>query len=453
MISSELIDVVIGLVFAWFLLSLVVSGVNEALAWATRTRAKLLWRGVGQLLSAQVEAADARLRTLLVTMPRGVDDMRPAAETEASALSPMRGKADRTGTATDGADPAAEPDEASGGPTADLMVKFYEHVRRRVPDPAPRNWRTRISHIPTDVIGDAVESLAAETVTARSLVEAAGDDRELVAALGDLGEGALDRQAVSDRVPSELRERFDVAWDRARSIITYEDLAAVLAANPALVARVKAAVGSLTGSEAVLRARAEVERWFDATMDALTRFYRRQNRKIAALIALPVVFLANSDAFDLVDRLQDDQDLRAAAATSVADWAVDPLIRTESGAIDFEAACERVADLDDGDEAPAATGTPPTSSPDPIDESRRRYRCAAALFESSELLGPIGPGPLVDEIADANGRSCLVCDVASWSYEDLPGRIVTWIAVLFGSAFWYDVLRRVVGLKSKVTAA
>ena len=86
MLSSDLIDVIIGVVFAWFLLSLIVSAVNESFTWATKARSKLLWRALGQMFDNGVKAADARLRTIVVELPRGTEDVRPMATTAPSQL-------------------------------------------------------------------------------------------------------------------------------------------------------------------------------------------------------------------------------------------------------------------------------------------------------------------------------------------------------------------------------
>ncbi|MGI9028553.1 MAG: hypothetical protein ACR2HP_00990, partial [Ilumatobacteraceae bacterium] len=90
MVSSDLLDVVLGVVFAWFILSLVCSALGESFNWLTRVRSKLLWRSLSQLFDSGVKAADARLRTLVLELPKGGDDRRPTATTEDSAFSGRR---------------------------------------------------------------------------------------------------------------------------------------------------------------------------------------------------------------------------------------------------------------------------------------------------------------------------------------------------------------------------
>ncbi len=54
---SQVLEVVIGVVFVWFLLSMAVSAVNQAFSWLTRVRAKLLWHSLAGLFDAGGEGA------------------------------------------------------------------------------------------------------------------------------------------------------------------------------------------------------------------------------------------------------------------------------------------------------------------------------------------------------------------------------------------------------------
>ena len=110
------------------------------------------------------------------------------------------------------------------------------------------------------------------------------------------------------------------------------------------------------------------------------------------------------------------------------------------------------------DHSALATTTVGTASPDDgrlrsisVAEARRRFKCAGQLFASTDLLTPLGPKALWTEIRNASGSNCLLCDLGSWTIGSMFGRLVTWVALLFGASFWYDALRRLVGLKGKLT--
>ena len=52
-LDSVYIDLAIGMAVAFFLLSLIPSGLNEALAFVTRIRSKFLWAYINQLFTAK----------------------------------------------------------------------------------------------------------------------------------------------------------------------------------------------------------------------------------------------------------------------------------------------------------------------------------------------------------------------------------------------------------------
>jgi hypothetical protein len=86
MFQNDLLDLAIGLVFVWFILSLVISVVNEAFVLVFRVRAKHLWLGIGRLVSPRDGRYALRLWESVVSLPLGLDglDLRPRARRESS---------------------------------------------------------------------------------------------------------------------------------------------------------------------------------------------------------------------------------------------------------------------------------------------------------------------------------------------------------------------------------
>jgi hypothetical protein len=432
---TGLVEVAIGVVFVWFLLSLIISAVNEAFTWATRLRSKLLWQSLARLFESELKAPEARLRDLAVRLPGGKDDHRPTSSGDPSALSNLRASSTRPATTT-----ASPP-----------LQQLYDVLKRRVADPAPGSWRTRISSIGTDALSDALLGVAEATVTKASLL-ATTNDLELTTFIQGLSDGPLDKATVEGAVPTDKAAAFDAVWNDAERVVTIEDLEALLAGNSSLSRSLKAIRKNVDPSQQLGKARDEIGRWFDSSMDALTTFYRRQSRKIAAVIALPLVLLTNANSFDLYHRLRGDQDLQTAASSSAATWVAQPLNSSGSTAsIDLGKVCARatVAAASSGTtSAPTtstATSTGATGPAQAIDEARRRLDCARGIVASSSLLTFIGPRGFWHELraTDSGGLR--------WLWDGLVGRAVTWAALLFGAGFWYDVLRRLVGLKGGST--
>ena len=69
MFQNDLLDLAIGLVFVWFILSLVVSVVNEGFVLVFRIRAKHLWLGIGRLVNPRDGRYARRLWDSVVSLP------------------------------------------------------------------------------------------------------------------------------------------------------------------------------------------------------------------------------------------------------------------------------------------------------------------------------------------------------------------------------------------------
>src|SRR6476659_5988835 len=91
MFQNDLLDLAIGLVFVWFILSLVVSVINEGFVLVFRIRAKHLWLGIGRLVNPRDGRYALRLWDSVVSLPlssllpslQGFD-LRPRARPESS---------------------------------------------------------------------------------------------------------------------------------------------------------------------------------------------------------------------------------------------------------------------------------------------------------------------------------------------------------------------------------
>jgi hypothetical protein len=163
MFANSILDVVIGLVFVFFVCSLAVSGVNEFVRTLLNTRAKALWTAVNRMLdpseaAAQPEGITARL-----------DD------------APTRDQ------------PASRADPEAGASLAHLL---YDHPLIARLDPTRLNRPTRITHI-------------APTEFARALVD-------ILTPEGDDGSKRWDQLGAEIRaLPRPLRAQFLVLYEEA----------------------------------------------------------------------------------------------------------------------------------------------------------------------------------------------------------------------------------------------
>ena len=457
-----------------------------------RVRAKLLWTSLASLFEKEVNAPDARLTTLFWRLPVGKDDTRPIATTKASKLSLSGVRGERNQGQVEKRRATGQ-DQGLGKVPNVAVQQLYQVLIERVPDPAPKSWRTRITSVSRRAVSDALLRVAEKTVTKASLLASLSTD-ELRSSIDRLPPGVLTYDsehglvhssdhpaATPTTIPVGQRTTFGELWNAAQRLVTLDDLQALVTGDGALARTLRRIERTAPQPEAVQNARDEIERWFDTSMQALTRFYRRQTRYIAAVLAVPLVLLTSADSVHLFDSLWRDQDVATAVASQAATWVAEPLQQTgDATPHDLDKLCAQAAqDAAKGNASSttaATTTTPPeTTAPasapagdesdtsdsattttipvhQAIDEARSRLRSATELVKATNLIRYIGPTGLWHEIRDAGRKdNCALCDVVAWIPNGLVGRIVTWVALLFGASFWYDVLRRLVGLR-KATA-
>jgi hypothetical protein len=177
----------------------------------------------------------------------------------------------------------------------------------------------------------------------------------------------------------------------------------------------------------VLAFKLGVEHWFDGQMARLSAIYRSQVRLVVTALGVLVALVAFAvglrvDALRLASDLQRNENVRAA----------------------FAGAGNAVAGVSDADLA--ATGCPPpagatttTSAPDVrcVAEGLGRIKGIDVAFAPAESLHPgqsFGAG-IVDRLSSL------------YDWRRVLGLVITMAAISFGAPFWWDVLRRLVGLR------
>lgn len=490
------LDVVIGVVFVWFLLSLAVSAVNEGLVWATKVRAKHLWLALARAFEPD-RPLPRRLRDIAWNLPFGWRrqrfDVRPVNGTaeEATGLDQVRA---RLLDAQRSPEEQAEGKAAAGG-RVPVLELLHRELRDLVYEPGRKGWRSRISRLPGDAFSTALLALARRTVTLHGLLTAPGPDGEAPALTDDeravvvtawerasrahlvAATPAPDLAAVWDaqgRRPQPLaavREAFlavghtveqaDAAW-WAATHPSGDDLEAAAPAGPArqLVAARYADAGrtvSLGDLEDLLRenprlrelvaqawrtagdrlgvaaAKESLDRWFDDQMAQLSGFYRRQSRKVVAAIAVVVVVLTQVDSLGLADRLQRDQAFRVAVAASAAEIVDDP------GSAEAKA---RLC----GDDVETFTD---------------QVACAKQIVAETQAFSWPSGTDLLDDLEAASGDEERLdwSDPFAWLAQrvgdsldgpGLVGKTLTVVALLFGADFWFSTLKRAIALRRTV---
>ncbi|MFB9962131.1 hypothetical protein [Sinosporangium siamense] len=171
----------------------------------------------------------------------------------------------------------------------------------------------------------------------------------------------------------------------------------------------------------VNRFRQQVEVWFDAEMRRLTLLYRRYVRWVVAVLGLVLTLVFSMDALEYGKTLLRDQAFREGVAAIAGGG--------DQGLTALKDRC-------------TATG----DSADP-------YRCVTEALSSPALV-KIFDHALVGVAVPQNGDPQVKWNLGAW-WERLispghwPGFVLTFAALLFGASFWWDILRRLTGIRSR----
>jgi len=166
---------------------------------------------------------------------------------------------------------------------------------------------------------------------------------------------------------------------------------------------------------------ANIAAYYDSAMDRVSGAYKRATQKLLFFIGLAVAVALNVNPITIADYLYHDDATRAAVVARAE------VIARDSSLINSD--------------------------------STNRYAHARAALDSLHI--PIGwdavdfslPGTRTDTIVDAHGASHVVTAYRSWwNYLFVPllGWIITAFAATLGAPFWFDILNKVMVIRSTV---
>ncbi|MBP0001252.1 MAG: hypothetical protein J7641_20055 [Cyanobacteria bacterium SID2] len=207
---------------------------------------------------------------------------------------------------------------------------------------------------------------------------------------------------------------------RDKNSPTYQKFAQIIDSLPDLPAPVQQSLSALSGriksqkhdlEEELQDLQNEIERWFDASMTRAQGVYRRNARGIAIAIGFVVAVVTNTDTLFMVDSLSNNQILR----DTVTDYAKTQLERDPSLAA--------------------------------VKENVRQ--------ELREMSLPLGWSEEIKQQQIPDDVQTFAVPNTQFKFRSpMPylrrafGWFVTGIAISMGSAFWYDLLKKVVNVKN-----
>ena len=341
-VLSVYVDLALGLVVSFLLLSLLVSGLNEAFVRVLAIRSKFLWA----YLRDTMDGADGKTGSWLPARVADVFRVLPFLRDPRPAHSDLPAPSE----------PAQVPETGTG----DAMIKLL-YQRLQEIDHAKRG-RTSIANIPPARFAVAVMEMAA------------AEDGEVDRFLAKL-------QAIDSPLYGPLKG----IWESAQRDLD--------------------------------RFRQGVETWFDGEMQRLSMLYKRYVKWVVAVLGVVVTLLFSMDGLEYAKTLLRDNAFRASVA-AVA----------EAGPEAYE---ELKARCTGGDPVPCVTET----------------------LSRPALVKMMGQA-MVSVSIPAEGDPGVHWNGGLWwdrisTPSHWPGFLLTYVALLFGAPFWWDVFRRITGIKSR----
>ncbi|MEV8630477.1 hypothetical protein AB0395_02360 [Streptosporangium sp. NPDC051023] len=358
---SVYIDLAIGLVLAFLLLSLLVSGLNEAIVRLLGIRSKFLWAYLRDTLDGGprkgVSWIPSKIIDVFAKLPFSRHDPRPRHDPDPAppVVEPMP------------VDPGAVLAAKASAPPVDMTKRLYERLQEI---DHPKGTRTSIADIPPERFSSAL--------------------LELVAAEEDGVEGLI---AKLEAIHSPLAGHLRGVWEGAQ-----RDMG---------------------------KFRKGVEDWFDGEMQRLSKLYRRYVKWVVFALALTLTLLFSMDSLEYGKTLLRDNAYRAAVAA----------IAGGGG--------DGTAELKDSlkDKCAVAGSVEP-------------YSCVTEVFSSPALVKIFDHAMMSVTIpADDAGSPSFTFNATTWwnrliTIGHWPGYLVTVFALLFGASFWWDILRRLTGIRT-----
>jgi FtsZ-binding cell division protein ZapB len=268
------------------------------------------------------------------------------------------------------------------------------------------------------------------------------------------------RQAILLRkleptIAETLNYIFDPAHQDQLPPLVREVLTQIQRKNPELPEELKRSLMSLAKQaqvkadnldQGVLQLQREVEAWFNRSMERASGVYRRNAKGVAILIGFLLATAANADTFHIINRLAKDSFLRSAVTQAASQVISETQTAATLGTLNPAAPAGETA-----------ANAPPLAPAVELDRS-----AAGASAESAEalqtdlqavriavdralegLLLPIG-------WSETNLQEQRLAETA-WGIPFLQrflGWFISGIALSMGANFWYDLLGRVIRVRS-----
>ncbi len=195
------------------------------------------------------------------------------------------------------------------------------------------------------------------------------------------------------------------------------------------------------GEQAIVAARTNIETWFNNAMERLSGAYKRRAQLVAFIIGVLLALLLNVDSIYMATSLWREPTLRQAIIAQAEAYSVAPSAPAAEG--ETSNPRETIASLQ---EQLSILSFPFGWRTDPFDTGGRQ--CTLLPLNENQVFGfpsqDAGGAPLCKRISN------FPIDLPGWASKIL-GILISGAAAAQGAPFWFDLLRKMVQAREMVT--
>jgi hypothetical protein len=257
----------------------------------------------------------------------------------------------------------------------------------------------------------------------------------------------VNQKTQIDTILAKLRAQSGGAPDQTPVGQFKEGLAALSVVQPQFKQAVDALISGEEGSSAdsdvfLAAVRKNLEDWFNNAMDRLSGWYKRRAQTLAFIIGISVGILLNVDSLQLATQLWRDPAVRDALAAQASAFASqDASAATTQNGQQLAAIGLQISQLN------VPIGWIGTGQP--MDASR-----SVQMGDGSQKICTFSPQSEMDLFGIPLATECYpivntphVNDVTGWLLK-LIGLFITGAAAAQGAPFWFDILKKVVNVRA-----
>ena len=283
------VDITLGLVFIYLILSLLASEIQELIATLLQWRAKHLKNSIELLLAGGSESENSDINNAKILVQKLYND--PLINTLNQQANEKVEKYLREGRKNIGKNKALG--EKESGPSYLPSETFAISLLDALKIPQLINY---VKH-PSDEYKTNLYMILASYKELKTGINQPNSEsyKRIKQVYGDFDQKFIDfvNNDLPDYVPNNLMTSLGMIAQRSR--IKIDDL-----------------------TEEINQFKNEIETWFDRSMDRASGVYKRNAKATAILIGISVAILTNTDTFHLVKRLSRDSVIRSTIAQSAS---------------------------------------------------------------------------------------------------------------------------------------